>query len=187
LLSSKTKEHNILIDKVSDAQEVILQIEALLYIARRPVALDEIQEIFPNKSKRELLALTYQLIEQYYEYNSALEIVELSNLRFELSLKDCMVNSIGNFTFGNLLKPNDIKTLSVIAYFQPAIDRKTLYEHLGQTSSIYQSIRNLKKRDFIQERSRKIYLTPYFYDYFKLDSRDDDIVKSFLDYFKEKL
>ncbi|TFG11064.1 MAG: hypothetical protein EU535_07805, partial [Promethearchaeota archaeon] len=165
-------------------QEIDSQIEALLYIARRPVSLDEIQEVIPNKSKEQLLNIIYQLIERYYEYNSALEIVELSNLRFELTLKDYVVNSIEHFTLGNMLKPSEIKTLSVIAYFQPDINRTQLYEHLGNTSRVYQSIRSLKKLNFVNEMKKRLHLTDHFYDYFKLDSKDLDLVKSFLDYFK---
>ena len=181
MLSSKTKEQK---SACSEDQQELLQIEALLYIARRPVGIDEIQEVIPNKSKTQLLNLIYQLIERYYEYNSALEIVELSNSRFELNLKDSMVNSIENFTFGNLLKPSEIKTLSVIAYFQPSIERQILYEHLGKASSVYISIRNLKKLNFINESKKRLSLSDFFYDYFKLDSKDPDLVKSFLDYFK---
>ena len=93
MLSLKTNEKDSDIKEFSEFQDDMLQVEALLYIARRPVALDEIQETIPNRSKEQLLNLIYQLIERYYQYNSALEIVELSNLRFELTLKDNMVRT----------------------------------------------------------------------------------------------
>jgi len=152
-------------------------IEAALFTSRKILSLKEITQIFPKSNKNEILQLIHELIEEYNNIQTALEIVELSNNRFELRIKNYILNSIDKFAHRNLLKKSDIKTLATIAYLQPKAERKNLYELLGKSSSIYNSIRRLKNLKFIIENNKKFDLTQKFYDYFQLNVNNPNIIK----------
>ena len=66
-------------------EEYKKEIEAILFASRRIVHLEELCREFPNMDKTEILGMLYELIEEYLLNGSALEIVELSDSRFELT------------------------------------------------------------------------------------------------------
>ena len=68
--------------------EIKREIEAALFKARRILSLEEICKLFPKIQKTKILELTYELIDEYKEVQTALEIVELADKRFELKIKD---------------------------------------------------------------------------------------------------
>lgn len=150
------------------------EIEAILFKTRKILSLEKLNKISPNISAKETLELTRELILEYKKLNSALEIVELSNKRFELKVKDPILNSIEKFTLGDFMRKNDIKTLAVIAHYHPSATRKKVRATL-KSSSMYNSIKNLKKFNFIKENDGKIILTSFFFDYFQLKS-DNELV-----------
>jgi len=151
------------------------EIEAALFSARRILSIKDIKNIFPKIHKKEILILIRELIEEYRTFKTSLEIIEFSDSRFELKLKDSIVNSIEKFTQGDLLEKNDIKTLAIIAYLYPSATRKKLRQKLNNSSTMYTSLKNLKKLHFIIEKEQKISLTQYFYDYFQIKNRDCEI------------
>lgn len=179
------KEYSIEIEQRARLQrlkqyEIKREIEAAIFKARRILSLEEICKLFPKNQKSKILELTRELIEEYKEFQTALEITELAGTRFELKIKDPILNSIEKFTQGDLLRKSDVKTLSIIAYLQPNATRKEVRAKLGGTSIMYRNIKNLKELKFIIENDRKFYLTRHFYDYFQLKDNRDEIVKELL-------
>jgi len=160
--------------------EIKREIEAALFKARRILSLEEICKLFPKKQKNKILELTRELIEEYKEYQTALEITELAGTRFEIKIKDPIINSIEKFTQGDLLRKSDVKTLSIIAYLQPNATRKEVRAKLGGISTMYRNIKNLKDLKFIIENDLKFYLTRHFYDYFQLKENRDEVIKELL-------
>ncbi|MFX1394003.1 MAG: SMC-Scp complex subunit ScpB [Promethearchaeota archaeon] len=160
------------------------EIEAALFKARRILSLEELCKLYPKYQKTKILELIRDLIDEYKEVQTALEIAELVDTRFELKIKDPILNSIGKFTQGNLLRNSDVKTLSIIAFLQPNATRKKIRAKLGGKSTMYRNIKNLKELKFITENDSKFYLTRYFYDYFQLKENSNDIVKNLLQNFK---
>ena len=160
--------------------EIKREIEAALFKARRILSLEEICKLFPKYQKTKILELTRELIYEYKKVQTALEVVELTDTRFELKIRDPILNSIEKFTQGNLLRNSDVRTLSIIAYLQPDATRKKVRANLGGISTMYRNIKNLKELKFITENNSKFYLTRYFYDYFQLKENSNDIVKSLL-------
>ena len=127
--------------------------------------------------KNDLLEIIRELIKDYKSYQGALELIEYANHRFELKIRDTMVNSIEGFTFGNFLTSSQIKTLAVIAYLQPEASRDQLYALRGKKSTVYKNIRDLKELQFIREKARKFSLTQNFYDYFQIRKMEPEIIK----------
>ena len=50
--------------------------------------------MFPKNNKKEILKLVRELANDYKSFQTALEIIELSELRFELKVKNEIINSI---------------------------------------------------------------------------------------------
>ena len=179
------KEYSIEIEQKARLQrlkqyEIKREIEAAIFKARRILSLEEICKFFPKNQKNKILELTRDLIEEYKEFQTALEIIELADRRFELKVKDPILNSIEKFTQGDLLRKSDVKTLSIIAYLQPNATRKEVRANLGGISTIYRNIKNLKELKFIIENDCKFYLTRQFYDYFQLKENREENVKELL-------
>ena len=156
------------------------RIEAALFKARRILSSEEIYKIFPKNKKRDVLKLIRELADDYKEFKTSLEIVELSNLRFQLKVKDPILNSIEKFTQGDLFRKSEIKTLAVIAYLQPSATLKKLYSKRGRSKTVYNNIERLKKLKLIFEKEETIFLTKHFYDYFQIKEENNDIVKNLL-------
>ena len=129
-------------------------IEAALFNARRILSVNEICKIIPHNQEQEVIKLTRELSNDYKKSNTALEIIEFSDLRFELKIKDDILNSIGRFTQGDLLSKSEVKTLAVITYVQSCATRKNLYAIRGRSKTIYNNIERLKKLKFITEKNK---------------------------------
>ena len=156
------------------------RIEATLFKARRILSSEEIYKIFPKNKKRDVLKLIRELADDYKEFKTSLEIVEFSNLRFQLKVKDPILNSIENFTRGDLFRKSEIKTLAVIAYLQPSATLKKLYSKRGRSKTVYNNIERLKKLKLIFVKEDTIFLTKHFYEYFQIKEENNDIVKNLL-------
>lgn len=155
-------------------------LEAALFNSRRILSLDEISSIFPDISKNNVLKFIHELIEEYKTMETSFEIIELSENRFELKIKDSILNSVGKFTQGDLLKNSDVKILAVIAYLQPSATRREIRLKVGSSSTMYKSLNRLKKLNFIVEDDHFVKLTRYFFDYFQLKTIDNERVKNIL-------
>ncbi|MGV9171930.1 MAG: SMC-Scp complex subunit ScpB, partial [Promethearchaeia archaeon] len=116
---STDKEH---LQRLRDA-EFKKQIESILFAAREIVPIKELKSHLPDLTKQKVLQLTRDLIEDYKSFSTALEVVELSDYRFQLKIEDSMVNSIEKFVHGKLLRTSAVKTLAVIRYLQPSATR----------------------------------------------------------------
>lgn len=179
---SVNKEH---LNRLKEA-EYKKRIEALLFSARRILSIKEIKNHFDDLSKQKVIKLTRDLIDEYNNFNTALEIVELSDKRFQLKIKDPIINSIDKFIHGKHLRRSTIKTLAVIVYLQPEATRTSLYKVRGRSSTVYRNIRTLIDKDFIKEVDRTFYLTRTFYDYFQLKKKDPSKAKKILQAVLEK-
>ncbi|MFO8020679.1 MAG: SMC-Scp complex subunit ScpB [Promethearchaeia archaeon] len=180
---STDEEH---FQRLKDA-EFKKKIEAILFAAHEIVPIKELRDQLPELSKQKVIKLTRDLIQDYRSYNTSLEVVELSDYRFQLKIKDKIVNSIDKFIHGKLLRPSAVKTLAVIIFLQPSATRKNLYKKRGRSSTVYRNIRTLIEYDFIKEVDRTFYLTQTFYDYFQLKNKDPHKAKEILQKFLERV
>lgn len=186
--------HNELVEIDADEQEqqrlkrifnaeIKKLIEAVLFTRKEPVSLKELSKVHPNINKSETLILTRELMREYFYFTSALEIVELTENRFEMRLKTPILNSIEPFTQGDMFRKSDLKTLSVIIFFQPNATKKKLRKKLGTTSTLYTTLRRLKEFGFIEEINNTFLLTQQTFDYFKIKEKNvEELKKKLMQY-----
>ncbi len=159
-------------DEEGQAQEKpndLSLIEAALYVAGRPLDINELCSVLKTRSKNRTKKTVTALIHEYSNRKTALEILELKNERFVLQLKSDFTPLVKKFVNRPLLSTGPLKTLSYIAYRQP-ISQKRVIEVRGHHA--YGHVKMLKEMGLIgSERSGRSTLlrtTEYFADYFGL-------------------
>ncbi|MDI6690946.1 MAG: SMC-Scp complex subunit ScpB [Candidatus Bathyarchaeota archaeon] len=166
-------------------------LEAALYVAGRPLNLNELCSVLKTRSKNKVRKFAKELIKAYTSRNTALEILELKDERYVLQLKADFTPYVRKFVNRPLLSTGPLKTLSYIAYRQP-VSQKRVVEVRGH--HVYTHIRMLKEMGLISAersgRSTILRTTEYFADYFGL-SHDVAVMKKelkhvFEDYSKQE-
>ena len=144
-------------------------LEAALYVAGRPLDINELCQAVGTRSKKRVISYAQTLIEQYNERNSPLEILALKDERYVLQVKAEFTPLIKRLVNRPLLSSGPLKTLSYIAYRQP-ITQKRVIQVRGQHA--YGHIKLLKDMGLITTersgRSLALKTTDYFADYFGL-------------------
>ena len=152
-------------------------IEAALYIAGRPLDLNELCQVIGSRSKKKVQMYVETLMQQYMARNTALEILALKDERYVLQVKAEFTPLIKKLVNRPLLSSGPLKTLSYIAYRQP-ITQKRVIEVRGQHA--YGHVKLLKDMGLIMSersgRSLALRTTDYFADYFGLTT-DTSLMK----------
>jgi len=150
-------------------QRDLALLEAALYVAGRPLDLNELCSVLKTRSKNKTKKLAKMLMKEYASRNTALEILELKDERYVLQLKAEFTPYVKKLVTRPLLSTGPLKTLSYIAYRQP-ISQKRVVEVRGH--HVYGHIRLLKEMGLIAAersgRSTVLRTTEYFADYFGL-------------------
>jgi segregation and condensation protein B len=150
-------------------QHSLALLEAALYVAGKPLDLNELCAVLGTRSKKKAKKFANTLMQEYATRNTALEILELKDERYVLQLKADYTPLVKKLVNRPLLSSGPLKTLSYIAYRQP-ISQKRVVEVRGQHS--YGHIKLLKDMGLIAAersgRSMALKTTEYFADYFGL-------------------
>lgn len=172
----KTKEESAKIkNEVQQAKEAektqrrLRLLEAALYVAGRPLNLNELCSVLSTRSKRKTKRYTESLIKEYAARNTALEILELKDDRYVMQLKADFTPLVRKLVNRPLLSSGPLKTLSYIAYRQP-ISQKRVIQVRGQHA--YGHVKLLREMGLVEAersgRSMALKTTDYFADYFAL-------------------
>jgi len=172
----ETKEQPVKVDdeakKVQEAekkQRRLRLLEAALYVAGRPLNLNELCSVLSTRSKNKTRKYTKLLIQEYSARNTALEILELKDERYVLQLKADFTPLVKKLVNRPLLSSGPLKTLSYIAYRQP-ISQKRVIQVRGQHA--YGHVKLLRDMGLVAAersgRSMTLRTTDYFADYFAL-------------------
>jgi len=144
-------------------------VEAALYIAGRPLDLNELCQVIGSRSKKKAQRYADTLMQEYNARNTALEILALKDERYVLQVKAEFTPLIKKLVNRPLLSAGPLKTLSYIAYRQP-VSQKRVIDVRGQHA--YGHVKLLKDMGLIvSERSGRtmaLKTTDYFADYFGL-------------------
>ena len=167
-------------------------LEAALYIAGRPLNINELCQAVGSRSKKRVIGYVETLMEQYKARNSPIEILALKDERYVMQVKAEYTPLIKKLVNRPLLSSGPLKTLSYIAYRQP-VTQKRVIEVRGQHA--YGHIKLLKDMGLIATersgRSLALKTTEYFADYFGLSmetsSLKRDLRKIFGDAIKEDM
>jgi len=165
-------------------------LEAALYVAGRPLDINELCQTVGSRSKKKVIGYAEALMEQYKARNSPMEILALKDERYVLQVKAEFTPLIKKLVNRPLLSSGPLKTLSYIAYRQP-ITQKRVIEVRGQHA--YGHVKMLKDMGLIMTersgRSLALKTTDYFADYFGLTqdtlTLKKDLRKIFGDAIKE--
>jgi segregation and condensation protein B len=166
-------------------------LEAALYVAGRPLDINEMCQAVGSRSKKRVIGYAETLMEQYKARNSPMEILALKDDRFVLQVKAEYTPLIKKLVNRPLLSSGPLKTLSYIAYRQP-VTQKRVIEVRGQHA--YGHVKLLKDMGLIMTeragRSLALKTTDYFADYFGLTQDTTtlkrDLRKIFGDALKEE-
>jgi segregation and condensation protein B len=150
-------------------QHILALIEAALYVAGKPLDLNELCQVIGSRSKKRVKKYADTLIQSYAARNTALEILALKDERYVLQVKAEFTPLIKKLVNRPLLSAGPLKTLSYIAFRQP-ITQKRVIEVRGQHA--YGHVKVLKDMGLIASersgRSLALKTTDYFSDYFGL-------------------
>jgi len=154
---------------IEKAHSELALVEAALYVAGRPLDLNELCSVLKTRSKKKTRKLLKTLIQEYAGRNTALEILELKDERYVLQLKADFTPHVRKLVNRPLLSTGPLKTLSYIAYRQP-ISQKRVVDVRGHHS--YGHIKLLKEMGLTASerngRTSVLRTTDYFADYFAL-------------------
>ncbi len=152
-------------------------IEAALYVAGRPLDLNELCQVIGSRSKKRAQKYAETLMQEYNLRNTALEILALKDERFVLQVKHEFTPLVKRLVNRPLLSSGPLKTLSYIAIRQP-VSQKRVIEVRGQHA--YGHVKSLKDMGLIMAersgRSMALKTTDFFADYFGL-THDISIMK----------
>jgi segregation and condensation protein B len=177
-LSEKTAAERI--------QRDLALLEAALYVAGRPLDLNELCSILKTRSKNKAKKFVKMLVAEYADRNTALEILELKDERYVLQLKAEYTPLVKRLVNRPLLSTGPLKTLSYIAYRQP-ISQKRVVDVRGH--HVYGHIKLLKEMGLIgaerSGRSLVLRTTEYFADYFGLSHETATMKKELAHVFED--
>jgi segregation and condensation protein B len=163
-----TKEDNSVQAAIKLKQNLAL-IEAALYVAGRPLDLNELGQVINSRSKKKVKKYTEIFIQEYVKRHSPMEVLALKDERYVLQVKAEFTPLIKKLVNRPLLSSGPLKTLSYIAVRQP-ITQKRVIEVRGQHA--YDHVKQLKDMRLIVSerlgRSVALKTTDYFADYFGL-------------------
>ena len=152
-------------------------LEAALYVAGRPLDINEMCQAVGSRSKKRVIGYAKTLSEQYKARNSPMEILALKDERYVLQVKAEFTPLIKKLVNRPLLSSGPLKTLSYIAYRQPIMQKRVI-EVRGQHA--YGHVKLLKDMGLIMTersgRSLALKTTDYFADYFGL-TQDQTVLK----------
>lgn len=155
----------------------LMLLEAALYVAGRPLDLNELCQVLSSRSKKRVFSYLEELIAEYKARSSAIEILALKDERYVLQVKAEFTPLIKKLVNRPLLSSGPLKTLSYIAYRQP-ITQKRVVQVRGQHA--YGHVKILKDMGLILSersgRSLALKTTDYFADYFGL-TQDMSLLK----------
>jgi len=159
------------------AKQELTLVEAALYVAGRPLDINELCSVLNTRSKNKTRKLAKALMQEYAMRNTALEILELKDERYVLQLKSDFTPHVRKLVNRPLLSMGPLKTLSYIAYRQP-VSQKRVIDVRGHHA--YGHIKLLKEMSLVASersgRSSILRTTEYFADYFAL-SHDTAAIK----------
>jgi len=159
-------------------QQGLALLEAALYVAGRPLDLNELCSVLTTRSKKKAQSLVKILMQEYSARSTALEILELKDERYVLQLKAGFTPLVRKLVNRPLLSSGPLRTLSYIAYRQP-ISQKRVIDVRGQHA--YGHLKLLKEMGLIEAersgRSMVLRTTEYFADYFGLTHDTADMKK----------
>lgn len=159
-----------------DDESLEARIEAALYAAGRPLSVDELAKAAKTTSRRKVLGALERISERVKQNLKSIEVVKVKEGSYAMQLRPEFNSMAKKFSVQPLLTKSVLKTLTMVAYFQP-ISAKSMAEKRG--SSVYNHLRQLEDIGLVtstQDGKNSIYTTtPYFAEYFGLPEEPSQV------------
>ena len=143
-------------------------VEAALFMASKAVGLDELSKQTGITSKVKLESIISDLIEQYKNDDTSLEIAKIGD-KYMFSLKEPYASKVSSLAGGPDITKGALRVLSYVNKNE-GILQSSLVKIFG--GSTYDHIKELLENDFIEAKkfktSKKITTTQKFKEYFNV-------------------
>ncbi len=164
------------------------RIEAALYSAGRPISVDELCRAAQTTSRRKVISSLLKIIKKVEANFAAIEVIKVGDDSYAMQLKPQFNSMAKKFANQPLLSKSIMKTLTMIAYFQP-VSARSLSARRG--SSVYRHLKILESMGFVsstaQGKSSSYTTTEYFSDYFGLPKDKTKLKESLKRLFPEQV
>ncbi len=145
--------------------EILLTMEAALFMATKGMSVEELGKI-TNTSLLQTRSYVSQLVDEFNERDSALEIVEDVG-GFRMHVRSPYDNKVSHLAGVSELSPGELKTLAFIAYKQPLIQSQLVQV---RSNTAYDQLHTLVEKGFVaREPKGRTYIlrtTKKFSEYF---------------------
>ncbi len=152
-------------------EKVDALIEAALYAAGKPLTVEELCRAAGTTSRRKALDAVRRFSGKVQANFKAIEVAQAGDGRYVLQLKREYVPVAKKFATQQLLSRSVLKTLTMIAYFQPVTGSKLSAK---KGSQVYAHLKILESMGFIEStidgKNHLYRTTPFFSEYFGLPS-----------------
>lgn len=152
-------------------KELVAKVEAALYAAGRPLAVEEIARAAGTGSERKAAAMAREVAKAVNGTMQAVEVVEYAGPKFAMQLRAKYTQTARKFATRPLLSRAAVRTLSFIAFFQPISSSELV---LRRGSTVYQHLKELEEVGFVvserQGRGKAFKTTNRFAEYFGLST-----------------
>ncbi|MCW4018082.1 MAG: SMC-Scp complex subunit ScpB [Candidatus Bathyarchaeota archaeon] len=163
------QQPNSVVSEAEKKRQSLALLEAALYVAGRPLELNELCSVITTRSKKKTETYLEALRAEYASRNTSMEILRLKDERYVMQVKAEFTPLVKKLVNRPLLSSGPLKTLSYIAFRQPIMSKRVI-EVRGQHA--YGHIKVLKEMGLVapERNGRSIVLktTDYFSDYFGL-------------------
>lgn len=170
----------VTIKELTERSKKKIIIEAAMFIAGRPVSIEEMG-IKLDIKKKETEELVYELAMEYLDRSSAIEIVKIGE-NYSMQIKAELTENVKRFSSGGLIPEAVMRTLTIIALKQP-ISKAKLVKMRG--SGAYQHVKFLIDRGYLDSykkgRSSILETTEQFSDQFGMSKDKKKLKEQLID------
>ncbi len=164
----------------SKLDDLVFQVEALLFAAGRPMSVKEISEALALSDYRPVLKAVRTLESTYANRQSALEVRKVGD-RYALQLEEKYVPTVHSVTPVEMA-PRTLKALTLIAYHQPIL-QSHLVRMIGDVA--YEEVQHLRGIGLVRTEPKgatlELTTTKRFAEYFGIASSRPDEIRRFLE------
>ncbi len=164
----------------SKLDDLVLQVEALLFAAGKPLSAKEIAEALSQDDPRPVQRAVRTLEQTYENRQSSLEVRRVGE-RYALQLREAYVATVHSVTPVEMA-PRTVKALTLIAYHQPIL-QSVLVRMIGDAA--YEEVAHLRGLNLVRTEPKgstlELTTTRRFAEYFGIASTRPEEIRRFLE------
>ncbi len=164
----------------SKLDDLVFQVEAILFAAGRPLSVKEITDALGLADYRPVLKAVRTLETTYRNRQSALEVRKVGD-RYALQLEERYVPTVHSVTPVEMA-PRTLKTLTLVAYHQPIL-QSVLVRMIGDVA--YEEVQHLRTVGLVRTEPKgstlELTTTRRFAEYFGIASTRPEEIRKFLE------